>query len=697
MISNDALLNIDAFAGLSEEEKQVALEILRQYSQEGSSAILEQLTYGDFDEIPVDIDTFLDDDRYLGKGLWEVDQMSGQRRCTIFPYWRETLKKLFPDNLTTAYNTLILTGAIGIGKSFAGVIAMLYLLYRMLCLKDPYGYFGMQPIDKITFSMLNITLDAAQGVAWDKAQQMIQSSSWFMEHGAVNASRSNPMWQPEKHIELIFGSQNRHVVGRALFCNLTDEVNFGIGSDVEKKKAKQKKLIAQIDARMRSRFLRGTYLPTLNIIISSKDTEQAFLDSYINIKKQNESKTTLIIDEAQWIVDPRKGSPNDPGAFYVAVGNKFLAHELLPIGLPEEELDRYREKGYTLLKIPPGYREDFETNLDQALMDIAGVSTSSNTKYISGVRLNQTKIDTYRNPFTKDIIEVGNNPEDHLQYANFFDTSAVNPADLARPLFIHLDMSLSGDKTGIAGVWITGRRPPALTDGSNTQEQVDLARELQYKLAFSVSVKAPKGFQVSFAKTRNFIRWLRDLGFAVKGVSMDTYQSANMAQDLKVDGFKTEIVSVDRIDSQNRINLPYHHLKTAIYERRVQIYKKCDLLTDELVGLERLSNGHIDHTADGINSKDQADAFCGAMYLASKFAEEFSYSYGESLEAGLDVSMETTEAFKRSQMITDFETSLQRVYFETYQEMQRAQGLIDQQQKAEYETYMDIANGIIVL
>ena len=52
-----------------------------------------------------------------------------------------------------------------------------------------------------------------------------------------------------------------------------------IFNDVEKKKAKQKKLIAQIDARMRSRFLRGTYLPTLNIIISSKDTEQAFLDS----------------------------------------------------------------------------------------------------------------------------------------------------------------------------------------------------------------------------------------------------------------------------------------------------------------------------------------------------------------------------------------------------------------------------------
>jgi hypothetical protein len=74
------------------------------------------------------------------------------------------LQDIFPDNLTTKYNTLILTGSIGLGKSFIAVICQLYLLYRMLCLKDPYAYYGMQPIDKITFSMLNVTLDAAQGV-----------------------------------------------------------------------------------------------------------------------------------------------------------------------------------------------------------------------------------------------------------------------------------------------------------------------------------------------------------------------------------------------------------------------------------------------------------------------------------------------------------------------------------------------------
>lgn len=34
----------------------------------------------------------------------------------------------------------------------------------------------MQPIDKITFSMMNITIEAAEGVGWSKLQELIQSS-----------------------------------------------------------------------------------------------------------------------------------------------------------------------------------------------------------------------------------------------------------------------------------------------------------------------------------------------------------------------------------------------------------------------------------------------------------------------------------------------------------------------------------------
>lgn len=685
------LPDLSILDSLAPEERKLALEILNELSESGESALFNDLKYEDFEEIPVDIMTFISDERYLGRGLYLVDEVTGERKCTVFPYWIETLKDIFPDNLTTKYNTIILSGSIGLGKSFIAVIIQLYLLYRMMCLKDPYQHFSMQPIDKITFSMLNVTLEAAQGVAWDKAQNLLQSSEWFMERGNMNASRTNPQWQPPKGIELIFGSSNRHVVGRALFCNFSDEVNFGIGNNVEKQKAKLKKMISQIDARMISRFAKGTYLPTVNIIASSKDSEQAFMESYIEMKRQNESKTTLIVDEPQWVVRNDKGSPDDPGGFYVAVGNKFLAHELLPVGASEEMVDAYRAKGYFMLKVPPIYRESFEDNIDMALTDNAGISTSSSTKYISGIRLNQIKTDEYKNPFTKDIIEVGNAPDDIVQYSNFFDISQINPRDMARPLFIHLDMSLSGDKTGIAGTWITGKRPGVIGE-ENT------GRELDFKAAFSVSVKAPKGYQVSFEKTRNFIRWLRDRGFSIKCISMDTYQSANMAQSLTADGFKTQILSVDRVDTigtENgrpaRVCKPYAFFKTTIYEQHLKLYRKCDLLTEEIANLERLSDGHVDHPKSG--SKDQADALCGSLYTASQFAEEYSYDYGENLETALDVNVEASDEYRKRQMIAEFQEELTKIYTE----MTLTEEIIDYQKKQEYEIYQEIMNGIIIL
>lgn len=360
-----------------------------------------------------------------------------------------------------------------------------------------------------------------------------------------------------------------------------------------------------------------------------------------------------------------------------------------------------------MIHVPIGYLDNFQDNIDGALTDIAGIATASSLKYISGLRLNQIKTSAYKNPFSKDIIEVGNSKDDHLQYANFFDISQVSQEDMAKPMFIHLDMSITGDKTGIAGVWITGKRPtprnllelPTAEFGENntaaalevsSQYEENISRELQYKLAFSVSIKAPKGFQVSFEKTRNFIRWLRDRGFAIKGISADTFQSATMLQELTTDGFKTHALSVDRVDRTARLCIPYHYLKSAIYEGRISMYQKCDLLTDELIGLERLSDGHIDHTADGINSKDQSDAFCGAVYTASQYAEEYTYAYGDNLAASLDVSIEETAHEKRTQMIMSFEEELTKIYKELDDEQ-------TSRQRDDYEFYSDIADGIIVI
>lgn len=218
-------MNLEQIKNLSDKEREYLFKILGEVSQSGNSETLEDLKYQDYQEVPVDIETFLYDKNYLGNGL-----INAEGKFTVFPYWVETLKKIFPNNLDTAYNTLVLTGGIGLGKSFMAVLCIAYLLHRMLCLKDPYLHYGLQPIDKITFSFINVTIDAAKGVGWDKIQQLFQSSPWFMSHGKVSG-RSEIIWTPDKRIELVVGSSNNVIIGRALFCLDGDTIIKTIDGD----------------------------------------------------------------------------------------------------------------------------------------------------------------------------------------------------------------------------------------------------------------------------------------------------------------------------------------------------------------------------------------------------------------------------------------------------------------------------------
>ena len=634
-MTNEEILNT-----LTPQEREHALKILSQLKTNGSSEILDKMRLEDYKEVPVDINTFMHDERYLGKGLINVEG-----KFTVFPYWVETLNKVFPNNTDTAYNTLILSGAIGLGKSFVAVIAMLYMLYRMMCLKDPYLHYGLQSIDKITFSFLNITKEAAKGVAWTKCQELLQMSPWFMERGRVSQSL-NPEWQPKENIELLYGSQPRHVIGRAVFCSFEDEISFIQNSDVEKQKEKAKALISSVDARMQSRFMHGDRLPTLHILASSKRTDQSFLETYIDMKKKNESKTTLIIDEPQWVIRTDKDSPNK---FNVALGNKFLESEVLPLDITDKEIQSYIDRGYTILKVPMGYYENFRDDLDIALTDIAGISTSNAMKYINGVRWSECRDDTLKNPFTKEILVVGNAKDDHAQYSDFFDMTRVPKDMMSRPLYIHLDMSISGDNTGIAGTWI--RSKTASKEGENS------SKSLFYQLAFAVSIKAPKGYQISFEKNRNFIYWLREQGFNIKGISTDTFQSYDTGQQLKAKGFNTDVISVDRVGS-DRICQPYLVYKNAIYEKRYKTFKQ-DVLTEEIVNLERNGNGKIDHPLGGtVGSKDCADACCGSLFNASQHADEFAYDFGEDLSTTFDVN----DTSKGVQLEVDFEKALNEIH-----------------------------------
>ena len=365
------------------------------------------------------------------------------------------------------------------------------------------------------------------------------------------------------------------------------------------------------------------------------------------MKKRNESKTTLIIDEPQWVIRTDKASSR---TFNVAVGNKFLDSEVLPLSVTEQELQLYRDKGFKILQVPFGYYEQFLDDIDIALTDIAGISTVNALKYISGIRWNEIKNKDYINPFNKDVIEVGNASDDLTQYSDYFNIDII-PNDLkAKPLFIHLDMSTSGDKTGIAGIWIVGKK--ASVEGQSS------SKELFYKLAFSVSIKAPKGYQISFEKNRTFIRWLREQGFNIKHISSDTFQSAQIQQQLKAEGFNCSILSVDRVDKDS-ICKPYQYLKNTVYEHRIEMYESKKLF-DEFVDVERnMNTGKVDHSPNG--SKDVLDAVCGATFTASKYAEEYAYDYGETFNMLMDFNQESGQEAVKQQMVVDMEEELRKI------------------------------------
>lgn len=635
----------DILKDLPEEERKAVLSMLKDIADKGYSEQYNEILYDDYEEIPVDIHTFLHNENYLGKGLTDEEG-----RFTLFAYWEALFDKIYKDNVSPSiFNILALTGAIGLGKSTEAVIVGIYELYKMLCLKNPYTHYGLMPTDLITFAVLNITIDAAEGVAWNKMQSLIQSSPWFLNHGTISKG-INPEWRPPKGIELIYGSQPRHILGRAVFWAFLDEVSFQPNKDINEQKRKAKEMVNTALRRMQSRFQHGELNPTILCIASSKRTDQSYMESFIEEKKKQDSKKVLVVDEPQWVVRPDKVSKR---WFKVAVGNKFLDSEVLPLDVDEELLTLYRNRGYTIIDVPYGYYEEFLDDVNDALNEIAGISTTSSNRYFNGPRLAKIKTDSYKNLFTKEIIQVG--ADEPTQYYDFIDLERVPQGFKEKPLYIHMDLSESGDKTGIAGVWVVGKKPPT--------PDHPISKDLYYRLAFSVSVKAPKGHDIDFEKNRNFIYWLKDQGFKIKKITTDTFQSFDTGQMLKKKGYDYEELSVDRTVKVNDkyVCLPYQTLRTAIYEERLEMYEN-SFLTEELLGLERNnSTGKIDHSPSGINSKDSADAVCGALYTASLNAEEFAYEFGETVDTVIETNKATDNESIKKQMILDFEEELKKM------------------------------------
>ncbi|MEE8325841.1 MAG: hypothetical protein V3R58_02255, partial [candidate division NC10 bacterium] len=119
-------------------------------------------------------------------------------------------------------------------------------------------------------------------------------------------------------------------------------------------------------------------------------------------------------------------------------------------------------------------------------------------------------------------------------------------------------------------------------------------------------IMPPPAEQIYMPDLRTMLYQFVDHGFSFIGFSADSYQSAEMFQQVRRRGISTHLISTDRTTE------PYDELKSAFYEKRVEIYPYKPFV-DEFKKLEydRLV-GKIDHPLAG--EKDISDAVAGVTW-----------------------------------------------------------------------------------
>ena len=213
MFNEDQIKNLtkEQFDSLSPENKELVVKILSEYRDFGESQTLKDIWLTDYNEIPVSIDEFICNPYYLGK--------STGNGTLIYPYWRKKYREIFDPSLN--YEEIVLTGAIGVGKTKTAVICLCYLLYKLMCLKNPQAYYNLLEGDKITIFFLNITLTLAEGVGFNTMHEFLLASPWFLERGTVSGIK-HLRYNPPHNIEIAFGSKGEHALGQQVYAAFMD-------------------------------------------------------------------------------------------------------------------------------------------------------------------------------------------------------------------------------------------------------------------------------------------------------------------------------------------------------------------------------------------------------------------------------------------------------------------------------------------
>jgi hypothetical protein len=532
--------------------------------------LIDILDGEEFEERPVDLRTFVTSPEYLGlPPLSELQYTLIEKSSQI--YKEATLKKLFGDQEGERIYKQTCTEVIaqlgkGSGKDYSSTIAVAYIVYLLLCLKDPATYYGKPPGDSIDILNIAINSQQANNVFFKGFKTRIDRSPWFV--GKYDPKASEMKF--DKAITVHSGHSEREAwEGYNVIVVILDEISgFAIENTTGHDQAKTADAIYEMyRASVDSRFPDFGKVILLSFPRFKNDPIQKFYDSVIAEKE-------TIIRSHRFKMDHDLPDGMEGNEFEVEWEEDHINSYLIP--------KVYALKRPTWEVNPTRSIEDFKVAFYKNSLDALGRFACMPPEMVDAFFKSREKVEKAFNNTGLAVDKFGRLEE-------WFKP------DPDKKYFVHVDLAQKHDHCAVAMAHVDRWVNVKVTNEYSQPAPIVTVDAVRYW------TPTPDK-SVDFTEVKDYILSLRTRGFNISVCTFDRWNSHDMMQQLKAYGINTEILSVAKKH--------YDDMAMVVLEERLN-GPHISLLIDELLQL-KIMRDRVDHPRKG--SKDLADAVCGAIF-----------------------------------------------------------------------------------
>lgn len=489
----------------------------------------------------------------------------GERMSQILR--KDTLEDLYgPEEAErlwkkTAKDNCLIIGKGG-SKNFITQLAFLYIIYILLCMKDPQGYYGRDPDDNIDLVNMATSARQASNGFFNKMVSIVKRVSWF-------AGKFHPRQQDisfDKHVTLhSLHSQPEAAEGLNILAVVLDEVDS-----------------PEIDGSNMYDYLSGTVtsrFPDLGkvVMLSFPRSKEGFIMNFYNnavgdnkvVEKKSHTYKLDVnlpdgLEENEFTVEWTEEHVIAPKYDNVYCA-KYPAYVVNPIAQLE------------------GYKMAFLRDIDDALMRFFAVPADAADNAFFKNHDKLARIFAHENGYQESDSSVVCHPQPDTNY------------------YIHVDLSQVADRTVVAlghvDKWVTFDTGSLEDEEPQPHIIVDLFRVWEPSRADPVN-------------HNEVMQFVRDLckKFNVQRVTFDQWHSFEHVRKLTELGIQAEKKSLARAE--------YMEFAAAVADERLE-GPNDERLLDELKHLVILPTGKIDHPNRHHN--DISEAVCGVIRNCVEF------------------------------------------------------------------------------